>query len=80
MCADENFQKTIRVHNITDVNSSVFTDKICFPTMKEQKWGRIISLNSIHGLVASEFKVAYVSINTDWRLNKPLHWKVDHME
>lgn len=35
--------------------------KYVFPTMKEQKWGRIINLNSIHGLVASEFKVAYVS-------------------
>ena len=29
--------------------------------MKENGWGRIINLNSIHGLVASEFKSAYVS-------------------
>lgn len=35
--------------------------KYVWPSMKEQKWGRIINLNSIHGLVASEFKVAYVS-------------------
>lgn len=32
-----------------------------FPHMKQQNWGRIINLNSIHGLVASEFKSAYVS-------------------
>src|SRR5690554_2145993 len=35
--------------------------KYVWPTMKEQNWGRIINLNSIHGLVASEFKSAYVS-------------------
>ncbi len=35
--------------------------KYVWNSMKEQKWGRIINLNSIHGLVASEFKVAYVS-------------------
>lgn len=35
--------------------------KYCWPSMKENGWGRIINLNSIHGLVASEFKSAYVS-------------------
>lgn len=35
--------------------------KYTWPSMKEQGWGRIINLNSIHGLVASEFKSAYVS-------------------
>ncbi len=35
--------------------------KYAWPSMKEQGWGRIINLNSIHGLVASEFKSAYVS-------------------
>jgi len=35
--------------------------KYVWPSMKEQGWGRIINLNSIHGLVASEFKSAYVS-------------------
>ena len=29
--------------------------------MKDQGWGRIINISSIHGLVASEFKSAYVS-------------------
>lgn len=35
--------------------------KYVWPSMKEQGWGRIINMNSIHGLVASEFKSAYVS-------------------
>jgi 3-hydroxybutyrate dehydrogenase len=35
--------------------------KYVWPSMKEQKWGRVINLNSIHGLIASEFKSAYVS-------------------
>lgn len=35
--------------------------KYVWSSMKEQGWGRIINLNSIHGLVASEFKSAYVS-------------------
>lgn len=35
--------------------------KYVWSTMKKQSWGRIINLNSIHGLVASEFKSAYVS-------------------
>ena len=29
--------------------------------MRQNGWGRVINLNSIHGLVASEFKSAYVS-------------------
>lgn len=35
--------------------------KYVWNSMKHQGWGRIINLNSIHGLVASEFKSAYVS-------------------
>jgi 3-hydroxybutyrate dehydrogenase len=35
--------------------------KYVWPTMKKRGWGRIIHLNSIHGLVASEFKSAYIS-------------------
>lgn len=35
--------------------------KYVWNSMKEQRWGRIINLNSIHGLVASEYKAAYVS-------------------
>lgn len=35
--------------------------KYAFPYMKKQGWGRIINLNSAHGIRASEFKSAYVS-------------------
>lgn len=35
--------------------------KYCWPHMAKNQWGRIINLNSIHGLVASDFKSAYVS-------------------
>ncbi len=35
--------------------------KYAWPSMKEQGWGRVIHINSVHGLVASPFKAAYVS-------------------
>ncbi|NMA93075.1 MAG: 3-hydroxybutyrate dehydrogenase [Clostridiales bacterium] len=35
--------------------------KYCWPYMKENGWGRIVNLSSIHGLVASEFKSCYVT-------------------
>ena len=35
--------------------------KYFWPAMKKNGWGRIINLNSVHGLRASEFKSAYVS-------------------
>jgi 3-hydroxybutyrate dehydrogenase len=35
--------------------------KYFWPSMKQNGWGRIININSAHGLRASEFKSAYVS-------------------
>jgi 3-hydroxybutyrate dehydrogenase len=35
--------------------------KYVWPGMKEAGWGRIININSVHGLVASPFKSAYIS-------------------
>ena len=35
--------------------------KYALPHMIQQKWGRIININSLHGKVASPFKVAYIS-------------------
>ena len=35
--------------------------KYLWPGMKERTWGRVININSVHGLRASEFKSAYVS-------------------
>lgn len=35
--------------------------KYVWPAMKAQRWGRIVNIASIHGLVASPFKSAYVA-------------------
>jgi 3-hydroxybutyrate dehydrogenase len=43
------------------LNAPFYLTKYVWPSMKAQGWGRIVNLNSIHGLVASEFKSAYVS-------------------
>lgn len=43
------------------LNAPFYLTRYVWPSMRENGWGRIINLNSIHGLVASEFKSAYVS-------------------
>jgi 3-hydroxybutyrate dehydrogenase len=35
--------------------------RYCWPAMKKQRWGRIVNIASIHALVASPFKSAYIS-------------------
>jgi 3-hydroxybutyrate dehydrogenase len=35
--------------------------RYCWPSMKKQKWGRVINIASIHALVASPYKVGYIS-------------------
>jgi 3-hydroxybutyrate dehydrogenase len=35
--------------------------RYCWPAMKRQKWGRVVNIGSIHALVASPFKVGYIS-------------------
>lgn len=35
--------------------------RYCWPAMKQQKWGRVINIGSIHALVASPFKVGYIA-------------------
>lgn len=35
--------------------------KYAWPHMRKNNWGRIININSVHGLRASEYKCAYVS-------------------
>jgi 3-hydroxybutyrate dehydrogenase len=43
------------------LSSPFYLTRYVWPSMKASGWGRIINLNSIHGLVASEIKVAYIS-------------------
>jgi 3-hydroxybutyrate dehydrogenase len=35
--------------------------RYAWPAMKRQKWGRVVNMGSIHALVASPFKVGYIS-------------------
>ena len=35
--------------------------RYCWPAMKQQRWGRVVNIGSIHALIASPFKVGYVS-------------------
>ncbi len=44
-----------------NLSSAFHTVRSAVPGMKARKWGRIISTASAHSLVASPFKVAYVS-------------------
>lgn len=44
-----------------NLTSAFHTTKHVWKNMKEQKFGRIINIASAHGLVASEFKSAYVA-------------------
>jgi 3-hydroxybutyrate dehydrogenase len=44
-----------------NLSSSFHLSKAVWPSMKANKFGRIINIASAHGLVASEFKSAYVA-------------------
>ncbi len=54
---DEKWNAIIAI-NLT---SAFYLSKAVWPGMKERKFGRIINIASAHGLVASEFKSAYVA-------------------
>jgi 3-hydroxybutyrate dehydrogenase len=44
-----------------NLSAAFHTIKAAAPGMMQRKWGRIINIASVHGLVASPFKSAYVS-------------------
>lgn len=44
-----------------NLNSAFHTTRLALPAMKAANWGRIINLASVHGLVASAQKSAYVA-------------------
>jgi len=44
-----------------NLSAAFHTTRLCLPGMKEQNFGRIINIASVHGLVASVNKPAYVA-------------------
>jgi 3-hydroxybutyrate dehydrogenase len=44
-----------------NLSSAFHTIRLALPTMRQNKFGRIINIASAHGLVASPFKAAYVA-------------------
>jgi 3-hydroxybutyrate dehydrogenase len=44
-----------------NLSSAFHTTRLALPGMKEKNWGRIINVASVHGLVASAQKSAYVA-------------------
>ncbi|MBS0662894.1 MAG: 3-hydroxybutyrate dehydrogenase [Verrucomicrobia bacterium] len=45
----------------TILNSSFHAIRAVLPGMKRRNWGRIVNVVSVHGLVASPFKAAYIA-------------------
>ncbi len=45
----------------TVLNASFHAIKAALPGMRRRNWGRIVNLVSVHGLIASPFKSAYVA-------------------
>ena len=44
-----------------NLSSTFHTTRLALPSMKKKNWGRIVNIASIHGLVASVQKAAYVA-------------------
>jgi 3-hydroxybutyrate dehydrogenase len=44
-----------------NLSSAFHATRAALPSMKRAKWGRVINMGSIHSLVASPFKTAYVA-------------------
>lgn len=44
-----------------NLTSAFHTTRLALPSMKQKNWGRIINIASVHGLVASAEKSAYVA-------------------
>ena len=44
-----------------NLSAGFHTIKAAAPAMKKKRWGRIINIASVHGLVASKFKCAYIA-------------------
>jgi 3-hydroxybutyrate dehydrogenase len=46
---------------LINLSSAFHTTRLALPTMRKNKFGRIVNIASAHGLVASPFKAAYVA-------------------
>jgi len=44
-----------------NMNASFYASKAAWKYMKDQKFGRIINISSVHGIRASKYKVAYIT-------------------
>ncbi len=44
-----------------NLSAAFHTIRLLSPAMKKKRWGRIINIASVHGLVASAYKAAYVA-------------------
>ena len=44
-----------------NLSSNFHTIKACVPSMKKKGWGRIVNVSSVHGIIASPYKSAYVA-------------------
>lgn len=44
-----------------NLSSAFHTTRLLAPAMRKAKWGRVINIASVHGLVASAYKAAYVA-------------------
>ncbi|MCV6631056.1 MAG: 3-hydroxybutyrate dehydrogenase [Flavobacteriaceae bacterium] len=54
---EDRYEKIIAIN----MNASFYASKAAWPHFEEQHFGRIINISSVHGLRASEYKVAYVA-------------------
>lgn len=45
----------------TNLSAAFHASRAVLPAMRARRWGRIINIASVHGLVASPFKAAYVA-------------------
>ena len=54
---DEKWQEVLSLN----LSSSFYLTKYSLPSMLKNGWGRIINISSVHGLVASVNKSAYVA-------------------
>lgn len=54
---DDKYEKIIAIN----LNSNFYAIKAAWPYFEKQNFGRIINISSVHGVRASEFKVAYIA-------------------